>query len=352
MYARLLTNPAAAAELTGLFMRQLRACHLKPGELCVVVTDTTYNEILPAAALGAALELGAEAYQVTLPVTYPLPRKSLRGAWRDVDLLLVLTPQHRLHYRDEVREMLAAGGRFLMAVEPWHVIQRLTADDGVIRRTKAGARLLDAARTIRITSDAGTDLTMDKSGRRGLALYGVADEPGHLDFWGAGMVSAAQVEGSVEGTLVLDTGDVVFHLGRFVERPVTITFREGRAVRFEGGLDAMLLERFLGAYADPKAFLAGHMAWGTDHRAQWAAQAVQFAEPGAGGLDSESHYGNVQVELGSNNDVAFGGRNDTAAHLGLCLQHCSLSLDGQPIIERGEFVPRALRRVGVSGPRA
>jgi 2,5-dihydroxypyridine 5,6-dioxygenase len=343
MYGRLLTQPAAATELAGLFMHQLRACRLAPGELCVIVTDTTYNPILPAAALGAALTLGAETYQMTLPATRPLPTKSLRAAWRDADLLMVLTP-HRLHYRDEVREMLAAGKRFLMAVEPWHVLGRLLADDGVIRRTKAGGHLLDAAQHIRVTSDAGTDLVLDKRGRRGLALYGAADEPGHLDFWGAGMATTAQMEGSVEGTLVLDVGDVIFHLGRFVERPVTITFREGRAVTFEGGLDAVLLERFLRAYRDPNAFMAGHMAWGTDHRAQWAAQAVQFPEPGAGGLDSESCYGNVQIELGSNCDVAFGGRNETAAHLGLCLQQCSLFLDGRQIIDHGEFVPADLRR--------
>jgi 2,5-dihydroxypyridine 5,6-dioxygenase len=330
--------------MAGVFTYQLRKSHLEPGELCVVVTDTAYNPILPAACLGAALGLGAEAYQMTLAATQALPTKSLRAAWRDADLLMVLTP-HKLHYRDEVREMLAAGKRFLMAVEPWHVLARLVADDDVMRRTKAGARLLDAAGEIRVTSDAGTDLVMDKRGRRGLALYGAADEPGHLDFWGAGMVTAAQLEGSLEGTLVLDVGDVVFHLGRFVERPVTITFREGRAVKFEGGLDAVLLERFLRAYRDPNALVAGHMAWGTDHRAKWAAQAVQFPEPGAGGLDSESHYGNVQIEIGSNCDVAFGGRNDTAAHLGLCLQGCNLFLDGQQIIDRGEFVPAELRHI-------
>jgi 2,5-dihydroxypyridine 5,6-dioxygenase len=343
MYGRLLTQPAAATEIAGFFTHQLRKSNLKTGELCVIVTDTAYNPILPAACLGAALGLGAEAYQMTLAATQPLPTKSLRAAWRDADLLMVLTP-HKLHYRDEVREMLATGKRFLMAVEPWHVLTRLVADDDVIRRTKAGGRLLDAARQIRVTSDAGTDLVMDKGGRRGLALYGAADEAGHLDFWGAGMATAAQVEGSLEGRLVLDVGDVVFHLGRFVERPVTITFREGRAVKFEGGLDAVLIERFLRAYRDPAALMAGHMAWGTDHRANWAAPAVQFPEPGAGGLDSESHYGNVQIEIGSNCDVAFGGRNDTAAHLGLCLQRCSLFLDGHQIIDHGEFVPRELRR--------
>ncbi|MGQ0568823.1 MAG: hypothetical protein ACT4P5_04715 [Armatimonadota bacterium] len=342
-YGRLLTSPAAATELVGLFKYQLELCNLTPGELCVVVTDTAFNPISAAACLGAALNLGAEAYQMILPYSHRLPGKSLRGAWKDADLVVCMTT-HRLHYRDEIREALGNGLRMLTAVEPIHSLQRLKGDHDVIRRTKAGARLLDEARTIRVTSDVGTDLVMDKTGRPGFALYGVADEPGHVDFWGAGMATAAELEGSLGGRLVLNTGDVVFHLGRYVEHPVTITFREGQAVNFEGGLDAFLLENFLRSFKDPKALMGGHMAWGTDHRAQWYAPTVQFPDAGAGGLDIESYYGNVQIEIGSNNDIAFKGENDTAAHLGLCMLNCNLFLDGHQVIDHGEFVPRELLR--------
>jgi 2,5-dihydroxypyridine 5,6-dioxygenase len=343
MYERLMTNPLAAAELATMWARQLEKCKLKSGELCVVVTDTSYNPIMAAAAMGAALALGAEAYQITLPVTRKLPAKSLAG-WKEVDLMIAVSASHKLHYQPAVREMLAAGGRFLMAVEPWHVLLRLTPDDDVIRRAKAGAKLLDAAKQIRITSDGGTDLVMDKTGRPGLGGGGVADEPGKMATWGGAMCSAAQLEGSTEGTLVLDTGDVIFHLGRFVEHPVKIRFEKGRAVKFEGGLDAVILERYLASFRNPTAFLAGHMGWGVDHRAQYAALAVQFPEPGAGGLDSESHYGNIQVELGSNDDIKFKGKIDSPVHLGLCLQKANLFLDGNPILDHGEFVPVELRR--------
>jgi len=196
---------------------------------------------------------------------------------------------------------------------------------------------------IRISSDAGTELLMDKTGRSGVANYGAADEPGHLDFWGAGMVETAQLEGTLEGTLVLNTGDIVFHLGRYIEQPVTITFREGRAVKFEGGVDAFLIQNHLESYDDPNALMAGHISWGTDKRALWSAQAVQFPQPGAGGGDSEAHYGQVEIEIGSNNDVSFRGKNETKAHLGLCSLGCSLWLDDLLVIEHGEFVLDELR---------
>src|SRR5512139_591643 len=189
-YGRSYSTPATATDLVDLFRHQLAACRL-----------------------GADHVLGADAYQMVLPWQRPLPARTLAPAWREADLIVYMT-SHRLHYRPEIRAALDAGARVLCAMQPLHVMARLTADPEVRRRTRAGAALLDAASVVRIRSDAGTDLVMDKTGRRGLAHYGAADEPGHLDFWGAGMAESAPLEGTVEGRLVLAPGDCCFHLGR------------------------------------------------------------------------------------------------------------------------------------------
>ncbi len=342
-YARDFTGMGAAIDLVELFRHQLAMSGLRAGEICLCLTDTAWNPAYANACMGAALALGAEAYQVVFAASRSLPSRTLAPAWREADLIVYMST-FTLHYRPEIRAALDAGARVLCVMQPIHVMQRLTADPDVRRRTRAGAALLDAARIIRIATPAGTELVMDKTGRRGLAHYGAADEKGHLDFWGAGMVQAAQLEGTLEGRLVLDVGDACFHLARLVESPVAITFREGRAVAIEGGLDALLIRKALESAGDERAFLAGHMAWGADHRAKWLAPLIDVPDAGGGGADSESFYGNVQIELGSNNDVAFGGTNATSAHLGLCLLNASLWLDGRKIIERGEFVPDTLRR--------
>lgn len=340
-YGRTETSHAAATDLVALFTHQLSACRLAPGELCLCITDTAWNPGYAAACMAAAHALGAEAYQAVFAASRPLPSSGLAAAWADADLIVYMT-SFTLHYRPEIRAALDGGTRVLCVMQPLHVMRRLTADPDVRRRTRAGAALLDAAREIRITSDAGTDLVMDKTGRRGLAHYGAADEPGHLDFWGGAMVQAAQREGTLEGRLVLDVGDCCFHLGRFVEQRTVITFRAGRAVAFEGGLDAFLIRSELDSAGDARAFLAGHMAWGTDRRCKWTQPIVQVPEAGGGGADTEGFYGNVQIEIGSNDDVLFGGTNRTTAHLGLCLRNASLALDGRPVIVRGAFVDDAL----------
>ena len=279
-------------------------CNLKEGELCVVVTDAAYNPVIGDTFVSAALDMGAEAYTVVLPYARPIPTRSLLPAWKEIDLLIYPTT-NALHQQREMREALDSGLRALMAVQPLQVLERLVADPDVIRRTKAGAKLLAEARTIRISSDAGTDLVMDKTGRGAVACYGAADEPGHLDFWGSGMVETAQLEGTLEGQLVLDTGDIVFHLGRYVEQPVTITFREGRAVGFEGGVDAFLIKNHLESFHDPNALMAGHTSWGTDPRALWSAQAIQFPQPGAGGGDRKPTTDRSRSKSGVTTTSAF-----------------------------------------------
>lgn len=336
-YARSFDGPHAAADLQAAFLHQLRLCGLGPGQLCLVLTDTAWNPSVSAAALGAALALGAEAYVTTFPASRPLPSRSIAPAWREADLILYMTHM-TLHYRAEIAAALAAGARVLCVMQPPHVLMRLLGDPAVKRRTVAGAARLGAARRIRIASEAGTDLVMDKTGRRGLAHYGYADAPGHLDFWGGAMCQAAQLEGSTEGRLVLEEGDCVFHLARFVERRVVIEFERGQVVRIEGGLDARLIRAALEQAGDEGAFRAGHMAWGTDRRARWLQPVIDTPDQGGGGADSEACFGVVQVEIGSNDDVAFGGLNRSAAHLGLCLRDASLWLDDALLIDRGDFV--------------
>ena len=89
--------------------------------------------------------------------------------------------------------------------------------------------------------------------------------------------------------------------------------------------------------------MAGHIACGTDRSARWTAETTQIPDTGGGGADAEAFYGNIQVELGSNDDVLFGGKNRSSVHLGMCCRNGSLFLDGQPLLSEGEFVPDELK---------
>jgi len=329
-------------ELIELFRNQLRHCNLKSGELCLSITDMAYNPLYSDACIGAALEIGAEAIKLTLPFKKPIPSKGLGPAILESDLIVYSTT-HTLHYTEEIRVALQNGKRVLMAVQPLHALFRLKADPEVIKRTKKAAEYMKKTNQIRIVSESGTNLTMQRGNRPVLPHYGVADDPGHSDFWGVGMIETAPLEGTIEGTMVLDIGDQIFYMGRYVEEPVKIIFKKGRIQKISGGLDAYLIKKHIESYNEENAWMAGHISVGTDKRALWAAQTLQFPESGFPGGDSESYYGNIQVEVGSNNDVNFCGKNNSKAHLGHCMLNTSLYLDEDLFVDKGVFVPKVLQ---------
>jgi 2,5-dihydroxypyridine 5,6-dioxygenase len=170
-YARTFSSDAFAADLGALFCHQLSACGLSQGELCVCVTDTAWSPSYGAACHAAALSLGAEAVIATVAWDRP-PASAVLSSLCDRADLIVYATAHALHYRGELRAALDRGARALCVMEPPHVLDRLRADTEVREKARAGATLLEGAREIRVTSPAGTDLVMDKTGRRGWPSMG------------------------------------------------------------------------------------------------------------------------------------------------------------------------------------
>ncbi len=335
-------DPAFLSDVQELFRWQLIHSKLKEGETVLAITDTGFNPYYAAACMGAASQLGAEVVKLVLPHGKNTSESLLDSILSKADLIVYSTV-HTLHYSPAMRKALDRGARALMAVVPFHIMQRRIADPELIQRTKWGARRIAGADKITIRSKAGTDLTMLKGNRPGVASYGVADEAGHLDFWGAGFFQTSIIEGTTEGRLVLDVGDLVFHFGHYLDSPVVIDFEGGKIVSIKGGAMAKMIDSLLTSFNEESSLLSGHLAFGTDPKAQWTAEAHQVPAAGGGGADAEAYYGNVQVEIGSNNDVMFRGSNIAKAHIGLCSLNCSMWLDDDPVLIEGEYQPDELR---------
>jgi 2,5-dihydroxypyridine 5,6-dioxygenase len=129
---------------------------------------------------------------------------------------------------------------------------------------------------------------------------------------------------------------LIFTLGRYVADAIECSVSEGRIGSIAGGLDAFLLREWLGAQADPAAYVLGIVAWGTDHRARWDRVAWHLQEP-AGVMDSESYMGNVRIGLGANTSAMLRGNNPSKAHIDIQLRNCDVWLDESLVIKSGEF---------------
>ena len=133
-YARSTAGPFAAIDLIADFRHQLEGCRLRPDEVCLILTDTLYDPVAATACLAAALDLGAEAFVVTVPATRPFAGAALAATFANAALVVALTP-HLVHYDPHLRAALDRGARALMAVQPFHVARRLTYAPAVVART-------------------------------------------------------------------------------------------------------------------------------------------------------------------------------------------------------------------------
>jgi 2,5-dihydroxypyridine 5,6-dioxygenase len=211
-------------------------------------------------------------------------------------------------------------------------------DAEIRRRSLAGAQRTEAAREVRITSRAGTDLTMRKDGRIGAYQCSVADKPGRWDHWPTGMVYCAPLEDSAEGVLVVQPGDVLPTSLQHARSEVRLTFRQGKVQNVTGGPEATQIEAMLRAAGDDGAYRLAHAGWGTDPRADWRVV----------GMDSESLSGAVTVALGRNifsspaPHCGLGGVNRSRLHYDMCMLGTSLYLDGELVVDEGRLAVEGL----------
>lgn len=336
---RLPLDYGATGELVPRFREVLELCNVRPGEIVLLHKDTVSNPHYAAAALGAALELDAVPYEITVPSMRPAveEHETIVRAWQEADLVLDLVSTGAHLFSILNTRALEAGTRVLRVAEPVDVLNRMFPSPEVRAVTREYAELLSGASVLRVTSALGTDLTMDLEGRAGVAQYGLADEPGRWDHWPSGLALIAPVEGSVEGVLRPALGDLVFLLGRFFAGPATCEVAGGRVVGIEGGVDAALLEEWLDAQHDERASVVSVVGVGTDHRARWDRVAWHLHEP-AGVMDSESYAGNVRIGLGNNASSMLRGANRCPSHIDLQLRGCTVLLGGVPIVEDGRLL--------------
>jgi 2,5-dihydroxypyridine 5,6-dioxygenase len=328
-----------------MVLSELELCQITSEETVVVFTDTRTNPNYAAAFLAAAKELAASTFELKIPLLPDVGGHdtSLAPVFKILktsEFVVDLSTGGVLYlYGRGLADTLAGGARVLQVRGTEDQLRRCFPDTEVRRRTLEGARRLEEAKRIRVSTPEGTNLTMGKEGRRGVTQYGISDTAGRWDSWPSGFLYCAPQEETANGTLVLDVGDLLVMLGRYVQEPVRLTIREGRIQNIEGGVDALLLEERLEHWHDPEAFIISHIGWGTDPRARW----IEIAQRGTeeGGRDARSTYGNVQIAFGAN--YALGGKNTTRAHEDLILRRASFYLDDELIVENARIVPEELK---------
>jgi 2,5-dihydroxypyridine 5,6-dioxygenase len=276
--------------------------------------------------------VGAFGHRTNVGVTPLTGHRFVVEALKKADIVLDLLG---LLHSPEQLEILAAGTRILMIIEPFEMLSRMVPTPDDKRRVQAAQKRFKLAKTMHVTSDAGTDLHMRVGQFPILPQWGYSDEPGHWDHWPSAFVATWPDEETAEGRVVIDAGDILLPCKFYVQSKITLDIADGYIKRIEGGFDAKFLRKHLESYNDPSGFAVSHVGWGLHPNASWAALGARDKFQ-SHGMDARSVLGNFLFSTGPNAEA--GGSNHAACHLDIPMFDCSVSLDGEAITVRGEVV--------------
>jgi len=333
------------------FEALLRRCAVQPGDTVAVLAESQSRPILIELAQLAAARAGARHFTLTLPSpsTPAVPPIRSTGACHALQnvapvvsalagsTLVVDCTVEGLMHAPELPAILKGGARVVyVSNEHPEALARLapTEDGSLELRVKDHVKRLRSARRMRVTSPAGTDLTVLLEGAVVGGNWGYTTRPGTMTHWPGGLALAFPAAGAVNGRLVLAEGDVNLTFKRYLERPVTLTVESDFITRIEGqGVDADLMRSYIAAWGDREAYAVSHVGYGLNEQARWDSMAL-YDKRDFNGTELRAFAGNFLYSTGAN-EVA---RRHTLGHFDLPLRHCTVTLDGVKVVEDGKLV--------------
>ena len=337
------------------FRLQLGLCGLNAAETCVVLSESSSRREIVDTALLAAQSLGAATFQVVMPTPANAGPVALRStgtslalqgnaaalaALKEADLVVDCTVEGLLHSR-ELGGILGAGTRVLMiSNEHPENFERLPHDPDMARRVQLGFEMISAADTMRVTSGAGTDLTVRLAGAFCAGSTGVTSGPGSIAHWPGGLVLAFPAPGTVNGTVVLAPGDVNLTFKKYVTSPIRLTVVDDFVTDVSGdGYEADQVADYMAAFNGKDAYASSHIGWGMNPAARWDYLDL-YDRSQINGTEARAFEGNFMYSTGANETA----QRFSPCHFDLPMRRCTVALDGVEVVREGALAGELARR--------
>lgn len=314
--------------------------NVEPGGKVLILSDTAMDPRIWHAIAQVVTELKGEP---TIALFSPRPADGLdppanvAAAMLESDLNVLSTSTAMLHCPASAKSMdndipslalgygmtaeqLCQGG----ALAKWEDIQKWSEKITKVYQGK----------NCHLTSELGTDLTYSMEGRG--RKWSPATEPFKItrkaygaklygEVFPKGEVNVAPVEGSANGTVVID---ISMHIikNRWLDEPVKLVIKDSKIVSIEGGRDADTLRRFLEEYGDENAYYSpAEVSVGSNPSARFIGNQKE----------DKNVLGAVHVGIGTNEDV--GGNVRSKIHLDGVISKPTLKVDDKIVVEEGRI---------------
>jgi leucyl aminopeptidase (aminopeptidase T) len=308
-----------------------RCLAVRSGEQVLLLTDAGSDGDVIAGFVAGIEARNAVPIVSQIPVPYlpgSEPPTTVAAAMSEAGAVIELTSLF-IGSSEARRNASKAGVRYLampgVRVETFRDDGPLAVDFDAIRAD--AERIGDAwgrATRYRLTTPAGTDLRGSVDGRPGRVLHGLAREDGEYMAPPDIEAGTAPVEGSSDGTVVIDA-DLLFMGVGPLPAPVVMQFSHGALVDV-GGEEAGRLEEMLARCADTRMSNLAEVSMAFNPSGRVCGVA----------METESARGTAHIALG--NSIAYGGTVDAIAHLDCVMRDATLELDGRPVMVEGELI--------------
>jgi leucyl aminopeptidase (aminopeptidase T) len=239
---------------------------------------------------------------------------------------VVLCPTSKsLTHTDARRAASAAGARIatLPGVTEEVMVRCMNADyTKIAERTFALCRELEHTSTVRVTSPAGTDITMPIKGRTAHASSGIFKKKGESGNLPTGEAYLAPLEGRSQGVVVVDGS--MASVGMCAE-PIRITVRDGYAEEITGGKEAARLLELLEPHGRDGRNVA-EFGIGTNDKAILTGVI----------LEDEKVMGTIHIAFGDNKSM--GGTIRAASHLDGLIKYPTVWFDERMMMKDGKLL--------------
>jgi 2,5-dihydroxypyridine 5,6-dioxygenase len=245
-----------------------------------------------------------------------------------------------------LKEVMDTGTRVLMIIDAPDDLEQLMAPPDLKSALKYAEERYRKTREVRVVSEAGTDFTYGCGEYPVMVQWGYADEPGHFDHWGAGHIHTFPNEGSAKGVVVIQPGDIIIlPYCRYVQDPIRLEIEDGFITKLEGGLDAKLMRDWLddgkANAGDRDPYAISHLGWGLNPQARWYGLAMNGDAPERHRASARVFAGNFLFSTGPNSQG--GGKRTTRGHYDVPMRDCTVMLDNEVIIDKGQVTDPKMR---------
>jgi leucyl aminopeptidase (aminopeptidase T) len=298
---------------------------ISPGEEVLVVCNPVTEEI------GALMRIEAQGdgADATLAVISERdsaaaePPRAVAAAMAAADVVLAPTIQSLSHTAAR-KAASEAGVRIgtLPGVTEEMLGRLMTGDlEEIRRRGWAVVTALNRGSEVRITCPQGSDLRIGLEGRLGIVDAGELGNRGAFGNLPCGEGFIAPLEGTTEGTLVVDGS--IAGVG-IPDEPSTLTVERGHLVAATGAAGEGLME-LLTAHG-PDGTSVAELGIGSNEKAILTGNV----------LEDEKILGTAHVAFGAS--AAIGGTVQVPVHLDCVVLEPDVSIDGEPLVRAGELL--------------